>query len=550
MKDIGREYRQQAIKLVAICRAFAQAQKQSRSSHDEFRSVLQVVDDALYSVTEARKKKTKDANAKFAKATNALSAYEEKHHHIETVTNTMAEAEAKDKSSSSFLKRLKETMRPLKEEPTKTVEFLLHKSLPDKNPTIVKQVLSLSSNKKEILWNFSRFKDGRRLTLKDNAHFYENLPTSAENYVGQFQIDPVQTFQLENENENEKKISVLTDNPGLTGRLFLEADNKSRAFGNVWVPKEAIIFKDVCGKLEGENIIGSAIENTPNLWCFEEPSLSNASWPSLSDRSTPSPTTTATPTTDPTGALLGDWREPILRMLRSKGVKINIRISDKSPPGSSTGYSRPPSPSPSPVSSSVVDSPLSTPQSRPILELQIPGAPQGPQSPSHYETARSTPLTQQPSAVQLSPTSQAPPASNAAPPTGSAVPDPATCPLNDTTSTAAPLLVPDPTTCPPPDTSSREISQADLIPSQAGTATIFLQPHIVERRTEVEVPATRPAIPFGRGLTTNHLTNDLASGLLIPPQQPTAVPTPPRPKKHWYQKCFDVIKNTLRPGLS
>jgi hypothetical protein len=111
----------------------------------------------------------------------------------------------------------------------------------------------------------------------------------------------------------------------------------------------------------------------------------------------------------------------------------------------------------------------------------------------------------------------------------------------------------DQTICPLPDTSLREeISQVDQIPPQAGTATIFPQPHIVERRAEldkVEVPATRPAIPFGRGITTN-VANDLASGLFIPPQQQTVVPPPPKPKRHWYQKCFDVIKSTLRPGLS
>ena len=75
--------------------------------------MLQVVDDALYSATEAGKKTTKDADAKFKKATDALSAYEKKYHyHLrEMVTQRMAEAEANDKSSSTILKRLKETMR-------------------------------------------------------------------------------------------------------------------------------------------------------------------------------------------------------------------------------------------------------------------------------------------------------------------------------------------------------------------------------------------------------------------------------------------------------
>ena len=92
------------------------------------------------------------------------------------------------------------------------------------------------SDVKEILWNFSRYMDKRRLTLKDNPHFYENLPTSADIYVGQFLTDPVETFQ-------QKKISVLIDNLGPTDQVFLETAKERRAFGNVWVPKKAFIFK-------------------------------------------------------------------------------------------------------------------------------------------------------------------------------------------------------------------------------------------------------------------------------------------------------------------
>jgi hypothetical protein len=73
--------------------------------------VLQVVDDALGSATEARKKTSSETDAKFKNAIDALSAYEKKYHSRETVTQTMAEAEAKDKSSSTILKRLKETFR-------------------------------------------------------------------------------------------------------------------------------------------------------------------------------------------------------------------------------------------------------------------------------------------------------------------------------------------------------------------------------------------------------------------------------------------------------
>ncbi|KAF8495896.1 hypothetical protein F5888DRAFT_507428 [Russula emetica] len=290
-KEIGREYRKQAIELISICRTFAQEQKQGSPYDDsELRSVLQVVDDALYSATQARKKTMEDADAKFNKATYALSTYEKKYHSRKTVTYTMAEAKAKDVSYSRVLKTLKTLKQTWRVGPTMVVEFLLHKSLPDKNPTIVKQVLCQSSDVNEILWNFSRLKDGRRLTLKDNPHFYENLPTSAEKYDGQFRIDPIETF-------HHNKISVLTDNPRPTGRLFLKTAKEIRAFGNVWVPKDAI-------------------KNTPSLWFFAKPSMYDTPWTSLPDRSGPSPTTTAT-LTPPMGAVFRDWREPILQMLRS-----------------------------------------------------------------------------------------------------------------------------------------------------------------------------------------------------------------------------------------
>ena len=104
--------------------------------------------------------------------------------------------------------------------------------------TKVPEVLGPNSTLKEVLWNFSRFKDEKRLTLKQNPHFYKDsdLPASHEAYVGKFRTDPIEDFR-------HPKICVLTDKPG---RIFLETDKKTcttRAFGNVWVPKDAIILK-------------------------------------------------------------------------------------------------------------------------------------------------------------------------------------------------------------------------------------------------------------------------------------------------------------------
>ena len=90
----------------------------------------------------------------------------------------------------------------------------------------------------EVLWNFGRFPDERRLTLRQNPHFYKfsDLPMSQRAYVGKFEIDPIYGFH----DSTHSKICVLTDNPG---RVFLNTGRITRALGNFWKPSEAIIFK-------------------------------------------------------------------------------------------------------------------------------------------------------------------------------------------------------------------------------------------------------------------------------------------------------------------
>jgi hypothetical protein len=101
-------------------------------------------------------------------------------------------------------------------------------------------VLTQHATWAEVLWNFSRFKGEKRLTLEQNPHFYEVLPTSPEKYGSGFTMDPVKTFQ-------HQKISVLIDNPGPASRVFLETTKETRVFLNAWVPKDAIIFKGSYG---------------------------------------------------------------------------------------------------------------------------------------------------------------------------------------------------------------------------------------------------------------------------------------------------------------
>jgi len=126
--------------------------------------VLEAVDEALCSATEAQKRTSKDADEKFKKAIVALSTYETEYRTKKIVVERMKKAKVDDKSSSEFLNRLKENFhvseelalldrrntnadsQPPVEGPTRTVEFRLHKSqsLPDRNPTPVKRECRLT----------------------------------------------------------------------------------------------------------------------------------------------------------------------------------------------------------------------------------------------------------------------------------------------------------------------------------------------------------------------------------------------------------------------
>ncbi|KAI9507836.1 hypothetical protein F5148DRAFT_1284720 [Russula earlei] len=311
VKNIGRAYQKQAIELISLCRTFVHVQKQSPDSDANLGMALRVVDDALRSAAEVKNKTSAEVDNKFETAIDTLSAYEAVYHpkdsmsndsHMKTVRERMTEATKKDKSSSGILNTLKEKlqMKPAPDawsEPTKVVEFLLFKSLPDDKPTIVKQEVGKGSKLEEILWTFSRYKDGRRLTLGQNPHCYELLPPSREAYGSEFRRDPITNFW------DTAKICVLVDR---LGRLYLESGQNSRAFDNVWIPKDAIIFKDVCGRLEGETIVGASIKGLPNLRYREGP---QPDVPSTNSRQ---------------WKPIQDWREPIRAKLPPPGFAFNL----------------------------------------------------------------------------------------------------------------------------------------------------------------------------------------------------------------------------------
>ena len=97
------------------------------------------------------------------------------------------------------------------------------------------EVLRDSPSLQEILWNFSRFRDEKyRLALRENPHFYEELPTSPEAYGNSVEIYPTEDFR------RADNFYVLTDKPE---PVHIVTDQVSQSFGDIWCPQNAIIFK-------------------------------------------------------------------------------------------------------------------------------------------------------------------------------------------------------------------------------------------------------------------------------------------------------------------
>ena len=71
---------------------------------------------------------------------------------------------------------------------------------------------------------------------------------------------------------------------------------------------------DLSGKLEGESVVGAAIQGIPNLLCFVRRSHGLATSPNL----------TISQVTSAAGVLIHDWREPIRQMLRFPGDIVRI----------------------------------------------------------------------------------------------------------------------------------------------------------------------------------------------------------------------------------
>lgn len=102
--------------------------------------------------------------------------------------------------------------------------------------TRISELLSYTASFQDVLWNFAHLEDSKRITLSENPHFYLKLPTLIDEYGGEFKAFPAKMLQL----KHNATIYVLIDQPRL---VFLETENVSRVFGNVFRLKDVMIFK-------------------------------------------------------------------------------------------------------------------------------------------------------------------------------------------------------------------------------------------------------------------------------------------------------------------
>ena len=99
-------------------------------------------------------------------------------------------------------------------------------------------MLSDNPRSSEIIWNFTRYNDKRRVTLQQNPHFYTGLPSSADAYGAGFSKTSLKDISA----KPNDTIYVLVDKSG-PGRVYLETKAGNRGFDSVWKPKEVMIFR-------------------------------------------------------------------------------------------------------------------------------------------------------------------------------------------------------------------------------------------------------------------------------------------------------------------
>jgi hypothetical protein len=108
---------------------------------------------------------------------------------------------------------------------------------------VVTEEIDNSTTISEIIWRFNRYpkESGRRITARQNPHFYLELSKDATRYGNKFHTNSLQD-EFGRGLQKGDTIYVLVDK---SCRLFLDAAKPHipRIFGNLWKPHRSVILK-------------------------------------------------------------------------------------------------------------------------------------------------------------------------------------------------------------------------------------------------------------------------------------------------------------------
>ena len=339
----------------------------------------------MLAAEDAGKDESSTANDAFKKVGDRLKEYPMATQDSQKLFKTFEDAYLKDQTATERIKASNEKSSPIvsvfyaltsealtiyhqpRAGACKKINFVILKSLCwDTPPTVVKgwyyyplspsafhhskeylEEIDDPTSVAQILWIFSRRKGEGRVTLKENPHFYLEIPQegsksefdSWQDGKG-FHRDPL--TQIGPGLGQNSTVYVLLDK---SCRLYLDID-QPRVFGNLWHPQKRVIlkgewvflswlflransqvFQDICGVLDSEDNVRPSLEKEMLDFWYRR-SSTNASQPTVRSFDQQHYSTNDRQIIE---TRFGDWRTLVHAAVNSQDIDLMIRAEKSRP---------------------------------------------------------------------------------------------------------------------------------------------------------------------------------------------------------------------------
>ncbi|KAI0271911.1 hypothetical protein BGY98DRAFT_184478 [Russula aff. rugulosa BPL654] len=247
VKYIGRAYQKRSVAMIQLCRLFLEISPGKPDQIDALRSLFETVEDALKSAVDAGKDHSDAADTAFATAEKRWTGMPHgiiQNNMLGDVQDIIEDAAQKDSYIAKTHKRLSTRLGFNKSDspPTSSlvkVHFQILQSPTDRREApVVTCELGPDVKISELLWTFSRLPEDQRISLKQNPHFYfsKDLSDHASAYDDQFRLEPLKDLRP----MKDLVVMVLLDR---AGQIFVDYQQFSKTYGNIWRPENTIILK-------------------------------------------------------------------------------------------------------------------------------------------------------------------------------------------------------------------------------------------------------------------------------------------------------------------